>query len=272
VDLIHDLNANNPTLGERIAQWIVKGEMKAKMAALRAMRGKQIKGVGIWNPFDRSSWESLGDTLVGGISDVGNTIKDGIVDTGNTIKDGLVDTGYQIKDGTVGVVNQIGDSLRGAADNVVGFYKEAASTVSPIVNAAIAEVAANLPSEADAVAFGKQVASALIHQGIPTATAAICGALAEAIFPEGGPVSGQLGSQLGKMLGEKLADKIGEETGYGLRRRRGHLVLVKGGTLRKGVPYPHYTPETETRIQMHGLAYRHKGRNGLHKGGSFREL
>jgi hypothetical protein len=266
---------------------LVKGspEMKAKMAKLRAMRGskaKQPTGMGIkhrkkrggdlWNPFDADSWKQVGDAITGAANDVGNAIVGVANDAGNAIVNTASDVGNKIASGTTDVVNQIGDSLRGAADNVVSFYQEAASTASPLVNQAIAEVAKNLPSEADAAAFGKQVASALIHQGIPQATAAICGALAEAVFPEGGPVSAQLGSQLGKMLGEKLADKIGEESGYGLRRRRGHLVMVKGGTLLKGVPYPHYTPDTETRIQMRGLAYPHKGKNGLHRGGSFAPL
>jgi hypothetical protein len=81
-----------------------------------------------------------------------------------------------------------------------------------------------------------------------------------------------MGSQLGKMLGDKLSDKVGEETGYGFRRRRGHRVLIPGGTLYQGIPYPHITPETEGRIRTHGLTFRHKGENGLYKGGSFGAL
>ena len=141
-------------------------------------------------------------------------------------------------------------------------------TTKDSVNQAFAEVASTLPSDADATAFGKQLASALIHQGIPQATAAICGALAEAAFPEGGFVSAQLGSQLGQMLGDKIANEVGNQTGYGLRRR-GHRVLLKGGTLLHGVPYSHILPETHQRIMTHGLAFRHKGVNGLRKGGSF---
>ena len=231
-------------------------------------KGVKRKVKGGWNPFSADDWNDLGNQIVSKASDVGNTIVGAASDVGNTISSGATDAANRAVD----VANKIGDDLRGQADKIVSFYQQAASTASPIVNAAIDEVSKSLPSEADAKAFGKQIASALIHQGIPQATAAICGAAAEALFPEGGPVAGAMGSQLGKMLGEKLADKIGDETGYGLRRRQGHRVVIPGGTLHKGVPYPIYTPETEARIRTHGLAFRHKGENGLYKGGSFGAL
>jgi hypothetical protein len=234
----------------------VSAAAKAKMAKLRAMR----KGGDIWGDF------------VGAVSHVGDQIVSGATDVGNQIAKGATDVGNQVANGATNLVNKIGDDLRGAADNVVSFYQQAASTASPLVNAAIAEVAKNLPSDADAKALGKQLASALIHQGIPQATAAICAALCEAAFPEGGPVSAQLGSQVGKMLGDKIADEVGNQTGYGLGKRRGYRQLLRGGTLHKGVPYPHYTDRTLERIRTHGLDFRHKGENGMYKGGSFAPL
>ena len=219
---------------------------KAKMAKLRAMRKV---GGDLWGDF------------VGAVSNTLDPNKNGVADALDPNKNGVSN-----------LVNQIGDSLRGEADKVVSFYQQAASSASPLVNAAIAEVAKSLPSQADATAFGKEIASALIHQGIPAATAAICGALAEAAFPEGGPISAQLGSEVGKALGNKLADEVGKQTGYGLSRRRGHRQLVRGGTLHKGVPYPHFTEHTLERIRTHGLDFRHKGENGMYKGGSFAPL
>ena len=206
--------------------------------------------------------------FVGAVSNAGNQISDALDPNKNGVGDALDPN----KNGVSNLVNQIGDTLRGSADNVVSFYQSAVQTSNNAVNQAITEVAKSLPSEADAKAFGKQLASALIHQGIPQATAAICGVLAEAVFPEGGPIAGQLGSEVGKMLGDKLADEVGKQTGYGFRRHHGHKVLVRGGTLLHGVPYPHISPETHQRIMTHGLDFKHKGKNGLHKGGSFAPL
>jgi len=231
-------------------------------------RGRKKRVVGGWNPFNPDDW----DPKKNGVADALDPNKNGVADAFDPNKNGVADAFDPNKNGVAKFVNEIGDSLRGAADNVVSFYQQAASTASPLVNAAIAEVAKNLPSDADAQAFGKQIASALIHQGIPQATAAICAALCEAALPEGGPVSAQLGSQLGKMLGDRIADEVGSQTGYGLRRRRGHRQLLRGGTLHEGVPYPHYTDQTLDRIRTHGLDFRHKGENGMYKGGSFAPL
>ena len=65
----------------------------------------------------------------------------------------------------------------------------------------------------DAKQFGNAVASALIYQGIPMATASACGAIATALFPEGGFASSIIGSQIGKQIGVAIANKIGEATG-----------------------------------------------------------
>ena len=237
-----------------------KGSAAAKAwgAKMKAMR--KVKGGDLWGDF------------VGAVSNTLDPNKNGVADTLDPNKNGVANTFDPNKNGVSNLVNQIGDSLRGEADKVVSFYQQAASSASPLVNAAIAEVAKSLPSQADATAFGKEIASALIHQGIPAATAAICGALAEAAFPEGGPISAQLGSEVGKALGNKLADEVGKQTGYGLSRRRGHRQLLRGGTLHKGVPYPHFTEHTLERIRTHGLDFRHKGENGMYKGGSFAPL
>ena len=208
-------------------------------------RGRKIKGG--WNPFNADDWDPN---------------KNGVGDVLDPNKNGLAS-------GVTNLVNQIGDSLRGAADNVVTFYQQAASSASSAVNESIAEIAKSLPSDADATALGNEIVKQLIKRGIPQATAILCGTACEALFPEGGPVSYQLGSELGKQLGDKLADITSEKTGYGIHNHRGHRVMVKGGTLRHGVPHPHYTKESLARISTHGLDFRHKGANGLYTGGSF---
>ena len=54
---------------------------------------------------------------------------------------------------------------------------------------------------------------------------------------------------------------------------RHHRILVKGGTLRRGVPLPHYTERTKGRISTLGLSSHLKGTaNGLLHGGSFLPL
>ena len=212
-------------------------------------RGRKKKIMGGWNPFSGDDWNDLGHQIVGGIENAGNTIANG----------------------TTNLINQIGDSLKGEANNVVSFYQQAASTSNDVVNKAIAEVAKNLPSGADAEAFGKQVASALIHQGIPQASAVILGSMCEALLPEGGPISYQIGSEAGKALGNMLADEVGNQTGYGIKLRH-HRIQVKGGQLVHGVPLGIYSEKEKVRIRKKGLDHHHKGKNGLYAGGSFAPL
>jgi hypothetical protein len=178
-------------------------EMKAKMAKLRAMRGKSIKGG--WNPFNGDDWRDLGD---------------------------------KIADPIRGGIDKISDPIRGAIDQTADFFNTAVSTASPIVNAAMNEVKEQFKPGGTAEQLGKQIASALIHQGIPKALSYTCGALAEVVFPESGPLAGALGSQAGERLGNMIADKLGEQTGYGVRRRRKNTIHVKYGTLVDGVPVP----------------------------------
>jgi hypothetical protein len=228
------------------------------------IRRRKKSIVGGWNPFNPDDWKQVGDAL--------DPNKNGVGDALDPNKNGVGDAFDPNKNGVVKLVNEVGDTLRGQADNVVSFYQSAVQTTNNAVNQAIAEVAKELPKSADAEAFGKKIASALIHQGIPQATATLCGSMAIMMFPEGGPVSEQLGAQLGKLIGEQIAEEVGKQTGYGLRRQHGHRVLVRGGTLLHGVPYPHISPETHERIMTHGLAFKHKSSNGLRKGGSFAPL
>jgi hypothetical protein len=63
--------------------------------------------------------------------------------------------------------------------------------------------------------LGKQVASELIHQGIPATTEAIAAAIAVAAQP-GNPIAPIVAGYAGKKGGEYLANYVGDQTGYGI--------------------------------------------------------
>jgi len=65
--------------------------------------------------------------------------------------------------------------------------------------------------------LGKQIASNLIHQGIPIAGSTIGGLAGTAVT--GGPIGGFAGAYGGQEAGRAIADEIGRKTGYGMKRR-----------------------------------------------------
>jgi hypothetical protein len=73
--------------------------------------------------------------------------------------------------------------------------------------------------------FGKQVASQLIHRGLPIAGQLAGNALGDFLMPETGGLGGFALGQAGKAGGNALGDYIGNETGYGLKKPKR---LVKG--------------------------------------------
>jgi len=66
--------------------------------------------------------------------------------------------------------------------------------------------------------FTHKLPSALIHQGLPEAGAAIGSAGGSYL---GGPVGSLVGSELGRRGGKKLAEETGRRTGYGVKKGRG---------------------------------------------------
>jgi len=252
-------------------------------------RKRIIKG-GDWMDDARDALSNAGNQIVSTITNAGNTISNGVQAGFHQVKDAVTGAVYTIKDGltaaeekaqiailkgvqtTKDAITDITNTLQGKVNiNTLAFYIQLASSPNPLVNEAIAELVKKLPSQADSIAFGKQLANALIHQGIPQATATICGTLAEGLFPEGGPIAGQIGAQLGQQIGKAIADKVGDETGYGIRLRH-HRIYVKGGDLLNGVPLPIFTEKEKTRIRKHGREHHHKAVNGLFKGGSYAPL
>jgi hypothetical protein len=78
-------------------------------------------------------------------------------------------------------------------------------------------VSAVFQPNAEAERFGKQVASELIHKGIPITSGTLGGIAGSTLT--GGPVGGIAGSYLGEMAGKQLADEVGRQTGYGMKRK-----------------------------------------------------
>ena len=70
---------------------------------------------------------------------------------------------------------------------------------------------------AEAEQFGKQVASELIHKGLPIVGSTLGGI--GGTFATGGPLGGMAGSYAGERIGEELARETGRRTGYGMKRR-----------------------------------------------------
>lgn len=65
--------------------------------------------------------------------------------------------------------------------------------------------------------FGKNVASTLIHQGIPV----VSGVLGELAGEAMGPGGSMIGNQIGEQVGKIGADELGKATGYGVRHMQG---------------------------------------------------
>ena len=238
-----------------LKQKLKKGspEMAAKMAALRAMRkggkkGKKI-GEGMWDWLDPN--------------------KNGVAKAFDPNQNGVAKA---FDPNQNGVAKAFDPNQNGVTQAFKKAFDPAQNGVASSVNKALSTVTSAFQPGGSAEDFGKKIASALIHEGIPQATAFICGTLAEAAFPEGGVAAGFIGSQAGKALGNAIADKVGQSTGYGLQNLGGTL-FVKGGAFVRGVPLPIYTDSTKERIQTHGLLSHQRGtRNGLLQGGSFLAL
>ncbi len=87
--------------------------------------------------------------------------------------------------------------------------------------------------------FGKQIASTLIHQGIPVVAGTLGGIAGTALAPESGPLGGMAGSVIGSKLGAMGADRLGRAVGYGMpcgkKRCKGGCKICKGSGFFKGL-------------------------------------
>jgi hypothetical protein len=207
-----------------------KSETNERMRQLR-MR-KKGKGMNKQDPYDKrggtyaagsglsddikTGFDKAIDYLGSGVKkrrrggDIGDDIKNGFNSFTNKVKDAfqpVVDTGNQIVSGATQAYNQVINTAKG-------------------VITSIDQIAEDPATQAQATTLAKQLASALIHQGIPAAAGALGGALADALAagtlqPELIPVASLIGSEGGAAAGTYLANLIGDKTGYGMKRGRG---------------------------------------------------
>ena len=106
--------------------------------------------------------------------------------------------------------------------------------------------------------FWDNIASTLIHTGIPTA-GHIVGEL----------IGGPAGAMVGETLGNAGADMIGEATGRGLK----NTIHTPYGQHVDGIPNPVKSKKSIEGVKKHGYHKKQRGKNGLHiSGGSFLAL
>ena len=115
-------------------------------------------------------------------------------------------------------------------------------------------------NQAQALSLSKQLASFLLHKGLPATTKMLGAALMDAlavgsIQPELLPVASAIGAMGGEAAGNYLADYIGSQTGYGFNKLKSHRVRGGHGTLVGGTP-----------VMVRGGSFRSSG--GSFTGGS----
>jgi len=205
-----------------------KSETNERMRLLRLRKGK---GVDKQDPYGKkvpyaagsglrddlkTGWDKVTSYLGSGVKkrrrggDIGDDIRNGW----NNFTNKITDTFQPV---VTGVQNGI-NTIASGANNVI-------NTVKGTINS-IDQIAQDPATQAQALTLAKQLASALIHQGIPAAAGALGGALADALAagtlqPELIPVANLIGSEGGAAAGTYLANLIGDQTGYGMKRGRG---------------------------------------------------
>jgi hypothetical protein len=161
-------------------------------------------------------------------------VEDAFRNVGNKIKDAfqpVVDTGRQVVSRVEDAGNKIVSGARDVGNRIVSGARDAIHHID--------EITQDPELRSDAERLGKELASILIHKGIPVVASTLGGALAEALAagtlqPELMPVAGFLGAEAGNKGGEYLADLVGEKTGLGVKRGRGRPRKVgKGATISK---------------------------------------
>ena len=148
-----------------------------------------------WNPFKKSSWQKVGDTVTKTTStvtkqvektatDVGNTVAQGTVDAANTVADGVTDAANATAKECTDAINTINSQvLRPATQSTVDSWNKAAQGAQIGCDEFTAGcVTAGLAFEAGAEAVGKDLVAMgeYLAENICTITvsAAISGAFA----------------------------------------------------------------------------------------------
>jgi len=83
-----------------------------------------------WNPFKKSSWQKVGDTVAKTTSTVTNTVEKTATDVGNTVADTATDVGNTVAQGTVDAANTVADTATDAANATAKATTDAINTIN----------------------------------------------------------------------------------------------------------------------------------------------
>ena len=83
-----------------------------------------------WNPFKKSSWQKVGDTVAKTTSTVTNTVEKTATDVGNTVADTATNVGNTVAQGTVDAANTVADTATDAANATAKATTDAINTIN----------------------------------------------------------------------------------------------------------------------------------------------
>ena len=83
-----------------------------------------------WNPFKKSSWQKVGDTVAKTTSTVTNTVEKTATDVGNTVADTATDVGNTVAQGTVDAANTVAKTATDAANATAKATTDAINTIN----------------------------------------------------------------------------------------------------------------------------------------------
>jgi len=91
-----------------------------------------------WNPFKKSSWQKVGDTVAKTTSTVTNTVEKTATDVGNTVADTATDVANTVAEGTVDAANTVAegtvDAANTVADTATDAYNATAKATTDAIN------------------------------------------------------------------------------------------------------------------------------------------
>lgn len=155
----------------------------------------------------------------------GRGVGDDIKNAFNKVGDALNNTFNPNNNGVTQGINNITNTISNTVHQAEDFFSNISNQAKDFLN--------NPQTQADATTLGKQLASILIHQGIPIVASTLASALADAVTagtlqPELMPLASFLAGQAGNEAGNYLANYVGDQTGLGL-----HHIKRKPGRPRK---------------------------------------
>ena len=83
-----------------------------------------------WNPFKKSSWQKVGDTVTKTTSTVTKQVEKTATDVGNAVADTATDVGNTVAQGTVDAANTVADGVTDAANATAKECTDAINTIN----------------------------------------------------------------------------------------------------------------------------------------------